>query len=142
MNFIYDSGWHYMLLNFSSHQKYMDINILHNLDCKKIASTYPNTLIQWWKKKFLIVLAINFFFQDSYNVWYSCINTPIPQPVSLRFKIHIMCGIFKDYLCVYIYDASNLAIIFLIDYLPTHGNQKNITTTSWSRVWVQIHTTF
>ena len=41
---------------------------------------------------------------------------------------------FKNCLCVYIYiyiyHSSNLAIITLIDYLPTHGNQKHITTTS------------
>ena len=57
MNFNCDSGWHYMLLNFSSHQqKYMDINILHNLEkqgliVRKLLVPIPILLFSDEKKK-------------------------------------------------------------------------------------------
>ena len=64
-----------MLLNFSSHQKYMDINILQNLEkqrliVRKLLVPVPIRLFSDEKKKILIVWAIIFF-----------------------FMIHIMCGI-------------------------------------------------
>ena len=65
-----------MLLNFLSHPKYMDINILHNLEKQRLIVRKPLVPIpillfsDGKKKKRLIVLAIIFF-----------------------FKIQIMCGV-------------------------------------------------
>ena len=56
-----------MLLKFSSHPKYMDINILHNLEkqrliVRKLLVPIPILLFSdGKKKKRLIVLAIIFF---------------------------------------------------------------------------------
>ena len=53
MNFSFDSGWHYMSLNFSSHKihGHKDSSQLKEtmINYKKIASTHPNT--QKTKKK-------------------------------------------------------------------------------------------
>ena len=66
----------------------MDINILQNLDkqrliVRKLLVPVPICLFSDGKKK-IDCLGNNIFFQDSNNVWYSCINTPIPQPLSLN----------------------------------------------------------
>ena len=64
-----------MLLNFSSHQKYMDITILHNLEklgliVRKLLVPIPILLFSDGEKKKIDCLGNKFF-----------------------FKIHIMCGI-------------------------------------------------
>ena len=67
----------------------MDINILQNLEkqrliVRKLLVPVPIRLSNDGKKK-IDCLGNNIFFQDSNNVWCSCINTPIPQPLSLNF---------------------------------------------------------
>ena len=70
----------------------MDIKILHNLEkqgliVRKLLVPIPILLFSDGKKKKIDCLGNKFFFQDTYNVWYSCINTPIPQPLSLNLVL-------------------------------------------------------
>ena len=66
----------------------MDVNILQNLEKQRLIVRKLVVLVQIRLfsdgKKKIDYLGNNIFFQDSNNVWYSCINTPIPQPLSLN----------------------------------------------------------
>ena len=70
-----------MSLNFSSHKTHGHKRSSQLKETKKKTDiSHPNTLIKLGKKKIDCLKNKNFV-QDSYYVWYSNINTPIPIPL-------------------------------------------------------------